>query len=82
MMEKDSVHNHFGGLLTLEQIEKLPTHRIVAYFKKKRGLEHSGKVKIAGKIMAKSKEDAIANQAAVDYFNGIRKILKGREHVD
>jgi len=62
--------------LTLEELEKLPTPRLLAYFKKHRRGEYSEMIE-PGVIAdeAKHEED-------VKYFDGIRALLSERGHVE
>ena len=66
--------------LTLEEIERLPTPRILAYRKKYRWLSSIGRCGCCGEILYKS--DVERNRVAVEYMDAIKAILDTREHVD
>ena len=62
--------------LTLEELEKLPTPRLLAYFKKHRRGEYSEVIE-PGLI-----DDEEQHAKNVEYFDGIRAILNKRGHVE
>ena len=65
--------------LSLEQVEKLSTARILAYYKKYRKLRSVGRCECCGEILYRS--DEIRNRGANEYMDGIKAILDSREHV-
>lgn len=62
--------------LTLEELEKLSTPRLLAYFKKHRHSEYSEVIE-PGLI-----DDEEKHAKNVEYFDGIRAILNKRGHVE
>lgn len=65
--------------LTWEQLEKLPTPRLLAYYKKYRGWRWFGVCGCCGEIL--DTDDVHHNFVANEYLDGIKSILDKREHV-
>ncbi len=63
------------NLLSLEQCEKLPTHRLLAYYKSRRYLRDVG-----GEYYGDWDEPL--NKEANEYMDAIKKILDSREHIN
>ena len=67
-------------VLDIPALNKLPTHRLLAYMKSIRSLEHFGKCGCcSGEIV--NSDDIYRNKIGHEYVNTIRNILNTREHV-
>ena len=61
--------------LTLEQCEKLPTHRLLAYYKKHK----QSPIWLECDYTDKGRETEVV---LTDYFGSIKAILDKREHIE
>lgn len=74
------ISNIIPGSLSIEQCKKLPTPRLLKYYRKYRGYRHIGKCSCCrGAIPYGS--DVKANDIANEYLDGVKAILDSREHV-
>ena len=74
-----NIQDIFEKALTLEQCEKLPTPRLLAYYKKHRWLENYGRCDCCGEFL--DEDDAKQNKVTQTYHSAIQNILNTREHV-
>ena len=75
-----TINDIMDNPLTLEQCEKLPTPRLLAYYKKHRWLGGVGQCDCCGELL--TKEDQEINDVANAYRDAIKVILDRREHVE
>lgn len=67
------------NFLKQHQLERLPTKRLLTYYKKHRGYRHTGKCDCCGEC--NTKKERIGNYLCNRYLNMIKSILNTREHV-
>lgn len=72
--------SEFG--LTSEQLEKLPTPRLLNYYKSKRGLRYLFMCDCWGEKQFSSLEDEEYSKLAIEYVDNIKAILDTREHLE
>ena len=69
-------------LISIENLDKLPTHRLLAYFKKNRGLRYSGICPCCGERYPEDKEEKQYYDDCELYVQQIKELLNTREHVE
>ena len=73
------IYDIFSEALTLEALDKLPTPRLLAYYKKHRWLDHAG----MGEFGEFDEDDDYKkNGIGLSYRNQIKKILDTRRNVE
>ena len=75
-----TIKDIIANALSLEECEKLPTPRLLTYYKKYRWLGRIGQCGCCGECLTQEDEDA--NQVANKYRAAIKTILDKREHVE
>lgn len=65
--------------LSMEQLKKLPTPRLLSYYKKYRYLGWFYQCGCCGEML--TKKDALLNGIANEYLDAIKVLLDTREHV-
>lgn len=70
------------GLQEIDKLEKLPTKRLLAYFKKYRKKEFHFVCGCCGECIHYTKQNKIDDQMLSEYFKEVRDLLNSREHVE
>ncbi len=76
--EKESERNNW---LSIEQLSKLTTKRLLAYYKKHRRVRWFGMCSCCGEKNPINKEEKLFFEDLEQYANNIQKLLNTREHV-
>jgi len=74
-----TIKNVKYNALSLDELGKLPTHRLLAYYKKHRSLRLRGQCECCGECL--TSRDGTLNMLANEYMDHIKEILDTREHV-
>ena len=69
-----------SGLISIEACKKLSTPRLLAYYKKKRGMRYIGMCDCGCNSIPEENEER--NRQANEYMDAIKEILDKREHVE
>jgi len=69
------------NLLTIEAADKLPTHRLLAYFKKYRTIRYIGICSCCGERYPHNEEQKEYYSDCESYVDQLKSLLDAREHV-
>ncbi len=69
------------NLLTIESADKLPTHRLLTYFKKYRTMRYAGICGCCGERYPRDEDQKQYYDDCGIYIDQLKKILDNREHV-
>ena len=68
-------------LQPIDKLEKLPTKRLLAYFKKHRKSEYHFVCGCCGEHLYYTEQNKIDDKMLSEYFKEVRELLNSREHV-
>ncbi len=75
--EVKTIHYYIYGLLPLDDLKNLPTHRLLAYYKKK----HPQIKMYLAREQHLDDSERVYTDIVIEYLVGIRRILNQREHI-
>ena len=78
-IQHEVLESVLGSVLSIEDCKKLPTPRLLSYYKKHRHMRRIGLCSCCGELL--TKKDNEDYKIANDYFDVIKNILDSREHV-